>query len=189
MKSYNEMYLNQEYISIKIVTRLGGVMIVHREIKNTRQDANPTTPIIGSLMKQLSVALVACLLAIFLVIPSVHAGAIPQLNPPGIKEPILSGATEIKGSGGEGTKKTHRNKMPGSKVTVIVKDSGGTVKETTTTVVTRGDGQWTASLKYPVKKGYTVTAYQEFNEKDKYYDSAKHGGKKSGESAPVTVQP
>lgn len=189
MKSYNEMYLNQGYISIKIVTRLGGVMIVHREIKNTRQDANPTTPIIGSLMKQLSVALVACLLAIFLVMPSVHAGAIPQLNPPGIKEPILSGVTEIKGSGGEGTKKTHRNKTPGSKVTVIVKDSGGTVKETTTTVVTRGDGQWTASLKYPVKKGYSVTAYQEFNEKDKYYDSAKHGGKKSGESAPVTVQP
>lgn len=57
-------------------------MIVHREIKNTRQDANPTTPIIGSLMKQLSVAFVACLLALFLVMPSVHAGTITIKHQP-----------------------------------------------------------------------------------------------------------
>lgn len=164
-------------------------MIVYREIKNTRQCANPTTPIIGSLMKQLSVAFVACLLVLFLVMPSVHASAITQLDPPSINTPIKSGDTKIKGTKGIGFKYNNRYKEPGSKVTVVVKDKNGQPVETKTTVVTRGDGQWTATLENPVKKDYIVTAYQEFNEKDKYYDSDKHGDKKSGMSAPVTVQP
>lgn len=118
-------------------------MIVHRDIKDTRRNA--TTPIIGSLMKQFSVAIVACLLALFLVMPSVHASAITQLDPPSINTPIKSGDTEIKGSKGIGSKYNNRYKEPGSKVTVVVKDENGQQVETKTTVVTRGDGQWTAT--------------------------------------------
>lgn len=79
--------------------------------------------------------------------------------------------------------------MPGSKVTVVVKNTDGNIVETMTTVVTRGDGRWTAKLKNPVKKDFTVEAYQEYNEKDKFYNEAEYGGKTSDNSSPSTVQP
>ena len=160
-------------------------MIVHKEIKNTRQDANPTTPIIGSLMKQLSVAFVACLLALFLVMPSVHAGTVPKLNPPTITEPIKSGAMVISGRG----RMPKSSGVPRALVTVIVRD-GTVIKQTKTSSASGNGVTWSVTLDYPVKKGYTVTAYQEYNKDDqKYYDETKYGGTRSDESAPVTVQP
>lgn len=185
MKSYNKMSLNQEYISIKIITRLGGVMIVYREIKNTRQDANPTTHIIGSLMKQLSVALVACLLAILLIIPTVHADG--KLNKPTITTPIKSGDNEIKGEDRFSDKNG-----PNIIVTVIVKNASGDTVETKTSSAGYSP-KWSVKLKNSVLKGYTVTAYQEYNPKDWRFKKGElnyddYKDKKSDETDPVTVE-
>lgn len=186
MKSYNKMYLNQEYICIKIIKCLGGIMIVHRGRKDRRLDVNTTNPIIGSLMKQLSVALVACLLALLLVMPSVNAEDIPQLNPPEINE-IKSGDKKITGTG---RFVDRSNKLPAGIIFVVIEDGNGNTK-TIISNSSKTSPRWTVDLgEYEIKKGYTVTAYQEYNKKyTPKYSEEVYNRTRSNKSAPVTVQP
>lgn len=74
-------------------------------------------------------------------------------------------------------------------VTIVVKDKNGTEVETAkkTTRSRIPIGPWSVKLKNPLKKDYTITAYQEYNPESQEYDD-DYANIKSAESVPVTVQ-
>lgn len=108
------------------------------------------------------------------------------LEAPTIDSSIISGIQTIKGSGA--ILRVNRKK-PGTVVTIVVKDKNGTEVETakTTTRSRNPIGPWSVKLKNPLKKDYTITAYQEYNPESQEYND-DYANIKSAESVPVIVQ-